>query len=53
MPWYWIVDRDARAVEVYGLEAGRDVLSKRLTGEEPLDAEPFPALALAPAALWV
>jgi Uma2 family endonuclease len=52
VPWYWIVDPDARVVEIYRLEAGSYTLSKRVAGDEPLGAEPFPDLALAPAALW-
>lgn len=52
VPWYWIVDPDARVVEVYRLEAGSYILTKRIEGDEPLSAEPFPDLALAPTALW-
>lgn len=52
VPWYWIVDPDARVVEVYRLEAGTYVLSKRIAGDEPVSAEPFPDLALPPASLW-
>ena len=52
VPWYWIVDPDARVVEVYRLEAGSYALARRIAGDEPLGAEPFPDLALAPAALW-
>jgi Uma2 family endonuclease len=52
VPWYWIVDPDSRVVEVYRLEAGSYTLSKRVAGDEPLSAEPFPDLALAPASLW-
>ena len=52
VPWYWIVDPDSRVVETYRLEAGSYTLSARVTGDEPLSAEPFPGLALAPASLW-
>jgi Uma2 family endonuclease len=52
IPWYWIVDPDARTVEVYKLVASSYTLSARIAGDEPLGAEPFPDLALAPAALW-
>ncbi len=52
VPWYWIVDSDARAVEAYRLEAGRYTLIKRAAGDAPLGAEPFPDLAIAPAAFW-
>jgi Uma2 family endonuclease len=52
VPWYWIVDPDARTVETYKLVAGSYTLSARIAGDEPLGAEPFPDLALAPTALW-
>ena len=52
VPWYWIVDPDARVVEIYRLDAGSYKLSKRVAGDEPLSAEPFPDLALAPSSLW-
>lgn len=52
VPWYWIMDPDSRVVEAYRLEAASYVLIKRIAGDEPLSAEPFPDLALAPAALW-
>ena len=52
VPWYWIVDPDARVVEVYRLEAGSYVLSKRIAGDEPVSAEPFADLVIPPASLW-
>ena len=52
VPWYWIVDPDARVVEGYRLQAGGYVLSKRVAGDAPLGAEPFLDFALAPASLW-
>jgi Uma2 family endonuclease len=52
VPWYWIVDPDARTVEVFRLEAGSYALSQRVAGGEPLRAEPFPDLTLPAAALW-
>ncbi len=52
IPWYWIVDPEVRVVEAYRLEAASYVLIKRIAGDEPLSAEPFADLALAPASLW-
>jgi Uma2 family endonuclease len=52
VPWYWIVDPDARAVEVYKLAAGSYVLSERVAGDEALSAEPFSDLTIPAAALW-
>ncbi len=52
VPYYWIVDPDARVVEAYALVGASYTLSKRVAGDEPLSAEPFPDLALASASLW-
>lgn len=52
LPWYWIVDPESRAVEVYTLEAGSYALNARLAGDEPLSPEPFSELALPAASLW-
>jgi len=53
IPYYWIVDPDSRSVEVYALGEGGDGLAGRIVGDTRVSAEPFPDLALAPAALWV
>jgi Uma2 family endonuclease len=52
VPWYWLVDPDARAVEVYRLAEGAYVLATRVTSDEPFSAEPLPGLVVAPASLW-
>ena len=52
VPYYWIVDPDARAVEAYALREGAYVLAARVAGDETLRAEPFADLALPLAALW-
>ena len=52
VPYYWIVDPDARAVEAYALREGAYVLAARVAGDETLRAEPFADLALPLPALW-
>ncbi len=52
VPWYWIVDPDARVVEVYGLVEGSYVLKTRVTGHETLSGEPLPDLTIPLASLW-
>ncbi len=50
--WYWIVDPDARVIEVYRLEAGGYRVDVRLEGSEPRALPPFSDLALDPASIW-
>lgn len=52
VPWYWIVDPERRAVEVYGLEGDGYDLRARGSGEETLQAAPFMELRLPLASLW-
>jgi Uma2 family endonuclease len=52
VPYLWLVDPVARAVEVLALEGDRYVLAARTTGAEPVDLPPFDGLALVPDALW-
>jgi Uma2 family endonuclease len=52
VPWYWLVDPDARTVEVYGLAGGAYTLAARVTGDEPFSAEPLPDLTIPLASLW-
>jgi Uma2 family endonuclease len=52
VPWYWLVDPDARTVEVYRLTDSAYTLAARVTGDEPFSAEPLPELVIAPASLW-
>ena len=52
VPWYWIVDPESRAVEIYKLDAGSYTLSARIAGDEALSAEPFGDLTIPAASLW-
>lgn len=52
VPWYWLVDPDARTVEVYRLAEGAYALAARVTAGEPLSAEPLSDLVIAPESLW-
>ena len=52
MPYYWIVDQEARAVETYVLRAGGYELVLRADGVEPVSPPPFEGLALVPELLW-
>ena len=50
--WYWIVDPDARTIDVYRLQGDAYGLDARLDGAEPRALPPFPDLPLDPAAIW-
>jgi Uma2 family endonuclease len=52
VPYYWIVDADARAIEAYDLADGAYRLVARAAGDTPVSLPPFPDLALVPASLW-
>ena len=52
IPYYWMVDPDARAVECYTLGENGYALSAWLTDDQTLNAEPFRDLALPLASLW-
>ena len=46
VPYYWIVDADARAIEMYRLITGAYELLARPTGATMTAAEPFAGLTL-------
>lgn len=52
IPYYWMVDSDAHGVECYTLSASGYTLSAWLTGDQTLNAAPFPDLELPLASLW-
>ncbi len=52
VPYYWIVDPEARTIEVHVLSEGRYQLAARAFGSEAVSLPPFPDLAFVPASLW-
>ena len=52
VPYYWIVDQEARTIEAYMLSEGAYQLTVRAAGSEPVSPPPFADLALIPASLW-
>jgi len=52
VPYYWIVDHEARAIEAYQLSAGDYQLVTRASGPSAVSLPPFPDLSLVPASLW-
>jgi Uma2 family endonuclease len=52
LPYYWIVDPEARTVEAYLLSEGGYQLATRVAGSEAVSLPPFPDLVFAPASLW-
>ncbi|MBI4610413.1 MAG: Uma2 family endonuclease [Candidatus Rokubacteria bacterium] len=52
VPYYWIVDLEARSIEAYSLSGGAYQLIARVSGAEPVSLPPFPDLELVPASLW-
>jgi Uma2 family endonuclease len=53
VPYYWIVDPDARTLEVYQLFDNGYALVKRATGPEPVALPPFPDLAFVPDSIFL
>ena len=52
VPYYWIVDPEARTIEAYILSEGGYQLAARAAGPEAVSLPPFPDLAFVPASLW-
>ncbi len=52
VPYYWLIDVDAREIEACALLAGAYVVAARVRGTDPVDLPPFVDLALVPASLW-
>ena len=52
IPYYWIVEPEARNVEAYVLTGGAFRLAGRLAGMDRGSLPPFPELTIDPATLW-
>ena len=52
VPYYWIVDPEARTVEAYSLAGDEYQLIARIVGPDSVSLPPFSDLAFAPASLW-
>jgi Uma2 family endonuclease len=52
VPFYWIVDPDARVIEAYALDDGAYRPALRASGAGSVSLPPFADLALVPDALW-
>jgi Uma2 family endonuclease len=52
VPYYWIVDPEARAIDVYRLAGSSYGRPERFDGADLVDLPPFLALALDPITLW-
>ena len=52
VPYYWIVDPEARTIEAYSLSEGEYQLVTRAFGSEPVSLPPFPDLSLVPSSIW-
>lgn len=52
VPYYWIVDPEARTIEAYSLSEGEYQLVMRAAGSVAVSLPPFFDLALVPASLW-
>lgn len=52
IPFYWIVDPDARAIEAYVLREGSYDLTVRAAGPGPFFLPPFTDLPIHPDSLW-
>lgn len=51
VPYYWIVDPEARSIEAYTLTGEAYQVTAR-GGADPISLPPFPDLELIPASLW-
>jgi Uma2 family endonuclease len=52
VPWYWIVDPDARTLDAYALRGAVYDLTAPASGGDSLCAEPFSELTISPLTLW-
>ena len=52
VPWYWVVDPDARTIDALKLVGDDWNAAGRLAGSMALRLPPLPDLLLDPAAIW-
>lgn len=52
VPYFWLVDPEARMVEALGLGAGTYAVALRASGPRPIGIPPFPDLGLVVERLW-
>lgn len=52
VPYYWLIDVDARDIEACVLRSDTYVVAARVSGHDPVDLPPFIGLALVPSSLW-
>jgi len=52
VPYFWLVDPEARMVESHVLRGGEYALAVRASGTPPVDLPPFTDLGLVPSSLW-
>ena len=52
VPFYWLIDSEARALEAYTLGAQEYSIALRASGSDPIAPPPFGDLALVPASLF-
>jgi Uma2 family endonuclease len=52
MPYYWVVDSDARIIEVYVLSEGVLRITARIAGPGRGSLPPFPNLVIDAGLLW-
>ena len=53
VPFLWLADPDARAIEGFVLERDRYVLAASVAGPDAADLPPFTGLGLVPDSLWL
>ena len=52
VPFLWLVDPEARAIEAFEPRGARYALTRIAAGSTPVDLPPFPDLFLVPDRLW-
>ena len=53
VPYFWLVDLDARDIEAHVIHSGEYALAARVSGTQPVDLPPFVDLGLVPSSLWL